>query len=182
MIIIGVTGKAQHGKDTFANHLLNEYGFESRRFAWKLKQIVQEVFDLSTPQIENGAMKEFVDQRWGKSPRQIMQWIGTEGFRAIHPDVWVRDFAVRLKATTGRNSLVVIPDVRFPNEAAWIKAVGGMLVRVVKTGVHGGSNHASEIEMESIEVDKTVDALPGDLFAIHKGADDIAAELSLSRV
>lgn len=57
-----------------------------------------------------------------RSPRQIMQWWGTEYRRAQDPHYWTRALLARMlfRAKDGQTRIVVT-DVRFPNEAALIR-------------------------------------------------------------
>lgn len=71
-----------------------------------------------------------------RSPRQIMQWWGTEYRRAQHPRYWTRIMLAQIVAL-GRMgfSRVVIPDVRFENEADTVHASGGILWQVTRPGL-----------------------------------------------
>lgn len=60
--------------------------------------------------------------------RRVLQYVGTEGFRALDPDHWVK----RAMADVGPGELVVFTDVRFPNEADAIRAAGGIIVGIQK--------------------------------------------------
>lgn len=64
-------------------------------------------------------------------PRTLLQWWGTDYRRAQDPEYWVK----RLQETLDRDNpeIAVITDVRFPNEAAAIKKMGGYLVKVERT-------------------------------------------------
>lgn len=46
--------------------------------------------------------------------RQVMQFVGTDMFRAICPDVWVNHFLKFIKET--ECNFIIVPDVRFDNE------------------------------------------------------------------
>jgi len=88
--------------------------------------------------------------------RTILQYLGTEGFRKIDPNVWVR-YALkqaRQHLSVTENKFVVITDCRFKSEASAILAVGGEVWRVKRpetdVKVEGIKGHASETEQESI--------------------------------
>jgi hypothetical protein len=51
---------------------------------------------------------------------------------------------------------VVIADVRYPNEADAIKALGGKVYRVERDGVGPANAHASENALEGYEFDGTL--------------------------
>lgn len=82
--------------------------------------------------------------------REILQHIGTEGFRAIDPSVWVR-FA--LQEAASRLVCVAITDGRFRSECEGVWAAGGEVWRIRRPGADGAvgiANHQSETEQDSI--------------------------------
>jgi len=99
-----------------------------------------------------------------RTPRQLLEHIGTEGFRAMDPDVWLncvrrrieKDRAYRCWSWADGNVRHVVSDVRFPNEAEMIREMGGLVVLVevepdteVAPGVKSGqleerTGHASD--------------------------------------
>ena len=79
--------------------------------------------------------------------REILQLVGTESFRDMYSETMWIDFAERFIQNSGVE-VVVVPDVRFENEAAFIKE-NGILIKVDPTGREGFSeivekSHASE--------------------------------------
>jgi hypothetical protein len=91
-------------------------------FADSLKLACKVIFGFTTEQLHGSqASKEAIDPYWGKSPRWIMQRVGTEAMRKnVLDDVWVR--ALERQLTAGR---FAVADVRFPNEADMIRRLGG---------------------------------------------------------
>jgi len=84
-LVIAVSGKMQHGKDTIGSYLISKYRFKRASFADKVKQICIE-YDNSTPALrkqwnEQVASEIFPDIREGASKLDgLMQ--------KIHPGVW----------------------------------------------------------------------------------------------
>lgn len=85
------------------------------------------------------------------SPRQILQWWGTEYRREQDPDYWVKKTAERLDAFRAAfrypeqvPQFFVNPTCRFPNERAWIRGQGGNVWHVHREGVPGVAAHVSE--------------------------------------
>ncbi len=115
-MILGITGYKRHGKDSVCEAVC---AFEPRArriaLADPLKAIAREVYGLSVEQTD-GDLKESLDERWGLSARQIMQRLGTEVARSIHADTWVRYLLAQITKHP-QNTLWVVPDVRFMNEA-----------------------------------------------------------------
>lgn len=83
-----------------------------------------------------------------RSPRQILQWWGTEYRRAQDADYWTSVMAQRLSTLIGQGSWrLVVTDCRFPNEAHTVRRAGGELWQVFRPGlplVEGG--HASQTD------------------------------------
>jgi hypothetical protein len=53
--------------------------------------------------------------------------------------------------------VVVIADVRFPNEAEWIRAQGGEVWRIVREPATQAAAHASEQGIPPELIDRTID-------------------------
>lgn len=166
-VIIGLCGAPGSGKSTAAEYLHERYGLMRLRFADPLKNMLRAYYrtlGLSERAIERrieGDMKTTEDPSLGGvSPRYAMQTLGTEWGRNLVGDaLWTAAWAMRV----GRASLdgapgVVCEDLRFPNEAAELRALGCLLVRVVRPGqanVAGGIvGHSSE--GQSLSPDITV--------------------------
>ncbi len=81
-----------------------------------------------------------------RSPRHILQWWGTEYRRAQRINYWLealRSRVTQLHALDGR-SRFVITDARFENEAAMIRAMGGVVWQITRDGVQSvEGQHAS---------------------------------------
>ncbi|EGQ61488.1 hypothetical protein GGI1_06977, partial [Acidithiobacillus sp. GGI-221] len=76
------------------------------------------------------------------SPRQILQWWGTDYRRAQRDSYWIDKVRDRLMLTP--NTHWVITDVRFQNEADLVQEFGGQLGLVLRPGVEPVANHVSE--------------------------------------
>lgn len=144
-LIIGFCGLAGSGKDTAANAIVNYAnsigGAAKLAFADPMRDML---LALGVPRkyIEERAYKEVPIPGLGRSYRQLAQTLGTEWGRVCHgEDFWVKALAMRVGACT--KDIVVIPDVRFPNEAAWISK-DGFLVRINRPGVEPVNPHESE--------------------------------------
>jgi hypothetical protein len=124
-MIIGFAGKATSGKDTAGTYFIDNYQFLHYYFAKPLKEGAKIMFGLTDEQVLN---KEKIIEPWGKSPRQIYQLLGTEVGRGIDTNVWVKNAQMFIKNACGRS--VVITDVRFSNEALWIREQGGVVVYI----------------------------------------------------
>lgn len=128
--LIGITGPAGCGKDTAADFILERlpHGYRKLSFAGPIKEMARTGLCLDTDQLY-GESKDKIDPRYGVTPRRIMQTLGTEwGREHVHPDVWVKAMDA-IHNTPGYDELV-IPDVRFENEANYIRNNNGVLIHV----------------------------------------------------
>lgn len=156
-MILGIHGKAGSGKDTLcqmvmAHAFLLGSGCRSvmrMAFADKLKSLLgTQLFDLSYAQMYTEEGKSAVDPRYGVTPRHILQRCGMAA-REIHDNIWVE--AVLRGSESLADSLMIIPDVRFPNEFAAIRERDGMIVRIIRPGVLiEGHDHPSETALDHL--------------------------------
>ena len=103
------------------------------------------------------ADKEAIIPELGVSARHMMQTLGTEWGRAcIHPDFWVMIARAKAERIMNDGGSVVIDDVRFPNEAAMIRDLGGELWRIDRPGVIYSGDHSSEGGLEDITPDRVI--------------------------
>lgn len=173
-LILGIAGKKRHGKDAVAQALMN-FGFLRIAFADHLKWMSMHTWDLSFEQVYGDALKEVADERWGLSPRHLLQTLGTQVGREIHSDTWIRKtFSTISKGARGEPVFLPdlqartysevqydpsyaqrwsIPDCRFPNEAEAVKAAGGVVVKVIRPSILSADTHASETEVDNIKED-----------------------------
>jgi len=180
MIILGLAGQAGAGKDTVADYLVERYDFVKFAFSDALYAEVQAAYGLENQELlRDRAMKEtptdllrlskchdagFFDlavDPWGNammSPRQVLQWWGTEYRRAQDPDYWLKKNDEWLESV---RKLFPYPEqapqcfvnttCRFPNEQAWIHAKGGNVWHI-RRGGHGAINaHVSETQLPLLE-------------------------------
>jgi hypothetical protein len=144
--IIGIYSPAPQSGKTFIATVLAHRGFQPVSFAEPLKRMAMS-FLISLGYREDEAMKlvwvdkSFVVPELGCSVRHILQTLGTEwGRDRIGADTWLRCW----QAQASRHDNVVTDDVRFPNEAKAVKAMGGQMWKVVRqNAVHDGL-HISE--------------------------------------
>ena len=139
MKLIGLIGRARVGKDTVAHYLARRYKFSHIAFADPMKEMLEVTF----PGINfrDGDREQPID--WlGKSPRQLLQTLGTEwGRNCINPYIWILIAEQKIKAATRS---LAISDVRFHNEADMILKNGGELWHIQRDGAEGINDHVSE--------------------------------------
>lgn len=148
--VIGLTGYVGAGKTTAAEYLVANHQYVRRPMARMLKLMLQAI-GLAPAHVDGGLKNEPCDLLCGITPRQAMQTLGTEwGRDLIHQDLWVTLW----KASVEKIGMpVVCDDVRFANEAAAIRKMGGIIVRIDRSTTRE-SDHRSETEMDSIRPDR----------------------------
>lgn len=172
--LIGLHGFPRSGKDTAALALIND-GFQRIALADPLRDgllgvdpVIVNKFDWSDARRLSALVRDFgwetlkADDRFKDEVRRLSQNYGTEGGREIHGTSCWLDAAERRICSPK----VVVTDVRFPNEAGWIRQNGGLLVKVVRPGVGAVNTHASETPIECdaiIENDSTIEDLLGSI-------------------
>ena len=137
MRVVGVSGKSGHGKDAIAEILCERHGFIRIALADALKAGAAAIFGLSHDQLY-GSTKEVVDPFWEKSPRKLLQLLGTEAIRATFgDDTWIKALRRQIDTAEANARLIargpvgiVVPDVRFVNEANAVLQWGGQVWRV----------------------------------------------------
>lgn len=177
-MLIAMTGQKRSGKDTVASFIMKDQalvsaaGMESVSFAGTLKGMIALLLNnagLTPDEIDyymNGDGKEAeLAVLQGKSARYAMQTLGTEWRNIIGTNLETGEVEskelwtdiVRSKIDSAAGS-IVITDMRFLHEAAYVDEQGGTKVRVLRYGQPEISKdaHASEQEMGAIEADMTV--------------------------
>ena len=138
--MIGITGRARSGKDTLADYLVKEYGFTRYAFADPMKDCLAQIPGWDHRHM-HGDLKDQVDPYYNVTPRQAMQRFGTECFRTLNPDFWLK-VAERLLAPDNEIP-VVISDVRFENEAQFVRR-RGLLIHLRRPQAQADAQHQSE--------------------------------------
>lgn len=155
--IIGLCGYAGAGKDTAADAMLlvaNRFAnAEAARFAFAdpMRDMLR-ALGVPLACMSDRILKERPIPGLGRSYRQLAQTLGTEWGRVCHgEDFWVKALAKRVDESSAR--IILISDVRFPNEAEWIKSTGGCLARVNRPGVIDVTPHVSEAHVDGFKPD-----------------------------
>lgn len=185
LLVIGFCGKAKAGKDSAATAIadcLNSQGVVNQKYAFAdpIREIGK-IFGFSRVVMDDQSLKENWKHPWlDVTPRKFMQLVGSEMFRNnLNPDVWVKHLKNRinkfehsLDSDSGHTleieprenvwspkAVVLITDVRFPNEVEMIKRIGGFVIRVERTNNSTDDswrNHESEKFTDTLKVDATI--------------------------
>ena len=146
-----ISGKAGHGKDTFAKILKQKLSAKGYKvliihYADLLKFILKSFFHWNGKKDEHG--------------RMLLQHVGTETVRKVNPDYWVDFIADILSMFPDKWDYVLIPDTRFPNEINNLKEKGFDVthIRVVRYNFESSLTdaqqaHASETALDKVHPD-----------------------------
>lgn len=160
-MLIGFTGKKRQGIDTCTEIALARFGGVRFAFADKLKEFVVKTYNLPEFFLKSDDAKTMLTGvSWKRFPmfkgdrdgntlltfRELLQIVGST-MRKVDENIWalgvVNDVTFRDAISDKR--LVCISDVRYDNEAALIKALGGFIVKVSRPNQKGDDDqHESE--------------------------------------
>lgn len=157
--LIGIAGKKGAGKDTAAQYLSRVYGLRILSFADPIKDALAVMFGVPVSLFHDPETKEIPSpELLGFSPRFLMQTLGTEwGRDTVRSTLWI-DLLIR-KAKKVRSSYagVVVPDVRFDNEAEAIRSAGGAIWLIRRNQETAADQHPSEVGVSPSLIDFTID-------------------------
>jgi hypothetical protein len=177
VIILGLTGPAGSGKDSVARHLVNARGFTQLAFADPLRAMVAAGFGVTARDLERDRKERALD--WlGVSPRYLLQTLGTEwGRQKINPDVWLLVLKRRLDLLFDDGVRhFVVSDVRFENEARFLRGFGGRLWHLRRPGTAPVHAHVSEAGVHLDPYDRVL-VNDGSIDLLEQRADDLLAGL-----
>ena len=157
-VLIGLTGYAGTGKDT-VRALLEEHGYHGFAFADPMRVMVRAMVDaggFDARFLERRELKEEPIPFLGFSYRELMQTLGDWG-RGLAPDFWVRHASAYLADVMPQTfGSFVVSDVRFINEATWVRNQGGVIWRVHRDLAGPVREHVSESEQDDIKPSLTI--------------------------
>lgn len=181
--IIGISGFMRSGKDSVAKLLVDGFGYQRVCFADALRKVALDINPYISldgwvggasfqPRLYSDLLNELGYEKAKEVPdfRRYLQRLGTEGIRGnFGEDAWV-DIAKRTIQELPVDTKIVMPDVRFPNEAQAVKDLGGVVWRTERPGFDGGP-HPSEAMVLKITPDRILRAssLAGDATSVGLG-------------
>ena len=166
--LIGICGPAGSGKDTLADGIAATDVYVKHNLAHPIKAALNAMFGWGPAHWENREWKDSPIDWLGHSPRYIAQTLGTEwGRELIDGEVWLKVAQRKYAKIAGAGTMsggrivgmgMIVPDIRFENEAAWIKDEGGLLLEVQRPGHEtiSQSEHASERGIPAEYIDAVI--------------------------
>ncbi len=202
--LIGVSGKLGSGKDTFAELLAKQLAGKVERHALAdnlrlITEIISGIRMTTTHEIDEPFcneirnytqdQKNILIKQFDKTIGETLQLVGTELFRNNYDtDVWVKSlFSEEIYDKMNDGKIIIIPDVRFINEADYILQEGGYLIRLEgdPAGVRENSlrdlNHLSETNLDNYtKFDKVIINNKKDINELKRVVNDLIVELKLN--
>jgi hypothetical protein len=163
MRLIGFGGPAEHGKSTcasLAEEILTSQGYKVKviSFADRLKAACKVIFRLTDHDLIHPIGKTTIKSHLSTTPREVLQKFGTEVCREILPQYLMTDILREaggiwtwnveqdiLETDADEDTVILIPDVRFPNELAMLRKHGATFINVMRPRhLNLNLNHVSE--------------------------------------
>ena len=182
--IIGICGSIGAGKDSVADYLVEKHGYQRLSWASPLKHVALYVYGAlgAEPRHFNGTQLDKdepidgITDQFGEpqTGRRILQHLGTEGFREIDRDTWVK-YGIASSVDVDPTVKWVVSDLRFPNEFDAVRSRGGVCWEVTKIGgpEHGSGGHSSEQAWKSVAKDAILVGRHGQLPNLYKGVEEL---------
>lgn len=165
---IALTGLARSGKDSVAARLVEHHGYVRVAFADKLKEAALKAdpiicaYSYNDGSTDTERLSELVsDLGWERAKdeypevRRFLQHYG-QTVREMYSEFWITAARPAIREAWGSGRPVVVTDVRYTNEADFLRnRLDFGLVRVTRPGQTPG-DHISEREMLDYPADLTI--------------------------
>jgi hypothetical protein len=202
--LIGVSGRGKSGKDSIADYLLKNGWSKKVSLAGVLKSFCSKFFSVPIEKFYDQSLKEVpfekpiildmaiknklsmavLNRHYPKSnasvytvstPRELLQIVGSDILRSVDKDCWL----TLLKSSVKTLDRLIIPDIRFPNEAEFILSNGGILIRARRASKFTlNSNHISETALDDwADWSYIVDSEDKDLDYLYSLVDEVIKDL-----
>lgn len=155
--VVGLHAKKYAGKDTGARFLCDAFNAEQYAFADPVYAGLAVALGVRRTDVVD---KEDIIPKFGVSLRYMTTRFATDYARdMIHNDVWIQraiEWMQRLSVHHGWKDIppIVFSDVRFENEAKFIRDMGGTVIHVYRSGFSDvESDHESEDGIRESEND-----------------------------
>lgn len=170
---IALCGKIRSGKDSVADYLCRNHGFQKFRFGDGIRRVCHILYNVAMNKAKTG------------KPRALLQGIG-QALRQYDPDVWlnyclyeianyeIAHYEITNYGNRIPDAKVVISDLRQPNEFERVRREGWFTVRVsapdelrIERARAAGDNFT--LDDLNHETERHVDGFPVDLEIVNDG-------------
>ena len=153
-MIVGLSGYARVGKDTAAGALISERGFVRVAFADALKGDVRDMIETAIEYTCTGCdeiqHRMFSYDTQKELFRPLLVEYG-RALRRLQPGHWI----LRAALDAEIHPLVVVTDVRYADEAEWIRGSGGIVIGIERAG-YGPANDEERDSFSKFKADFTI--------------------------
>lgn len=139
-------GSARVGKDEVGK-ILADCGYYVTSFAKPIYKIARDFYGIDTAYLTDIDKDVIIYQPWEKTLRQILQDVG-DMFRSKDPEFFIKAVMVDIQNNADDYQGVVITDVRYENEADFVRGAGGRIWHILREFKASDymviNNHSSE--------------------------------------
>lgn len=185
MEVLLISGKAGHGKDTFAEILQEQLTIRGKKviiihFADLVKEFAKLYYNWNGEKNTEG--------------RALLQYIGTDLMRKFDIDYWARIVGEFLAAADKDFEVALIPDTRFPNEIEVIKSYcpQAKTIRIQRWNADNSEyinpmltntqkNHISETGLDDYQFDYLINNYSEDMNCLIKSATGMINSLTFNK-
>lgn len=186
-LLIAFGHKARNGKDTageaIVNHFTSAMAIAQRHGYGKTFARSLGYFPVAGLYKFADALYEICRKEYGMVGKDapLLQRIGSE-YRAKDQDYWVKALFKNIPSTT---DIAIITDLRYQNEADYVKAQGGVTVNVIRKREDGSryiaddrpADHPSEIDLDGYNFDYEIIGHSGQVAWVEQQAITLAEYL-----
>lgn len=134
--IIGLVGRARHGKDTIADYIIAYTNglYKRVRLAQSIKDATKCLYGFTHEQIESD-LKEVIDKKWNITPRNAMLFITKTFINEMGVDFFTKSLYMKYD-NNEFGDYIIIPDVRYPHDIEEIRKRDGIIIKVIRNDVN----------------------------------------------
>lgn len=185
-LIIAFGHKARNGKDTAGTAVVGFY--QQKRVLASASGHTLKSFPVAGLYKFADALYELCRKEYGMTEKDapLLQRVGSE-YRDRDQDYWVKALFKNIPSTT---DIAVITDLRYQNEAEYIKSLGGFTVNVIRKHWNGDryiaddrpASHPSEVDLDHYNFDYEIVGKSGEPVWIEQQAITLAEYLRALKV
>jgi predicted kinase len=129
--VVALLGVAGSGKSIVTRRLIEAHGYQRLRFIDPVRDGLEAMFGLDEAFLDSYQRHRPQAIFGGRTVEEMMTTLSRWGRADVHDSTWCNEWRRRLG---GMRGTVVADDVMRDNEAAAVRAAGGIVVRVTRPG------------------------------------------------